>query len=216
MSVARGRFLTLEGGEGGGKTTQRARLVAALRQRGLEVVETREPGGAPGAEAVRRLLVEGTPDRWDARTEALLHAAARRDHLVRTVWPALERGAWVVSDRFADSTRAYQGAGHGLPLADLEALHAFVCGGFQPDLTLILDLPVAEGLARARGRAGAEQRYEQFDRDFHERVRQGFLDLAREAGGRCRVIDARADVESVHHRLLALVLAAFPDADVAL
>lgn len=147
--MSKGKFITIEGGEGAGKSTQIAGLVAWLNGRGIEAVATREPGGSPGAELVRRLLVEGPVDRWDAATEALLHFAARRDHLLKTVWPALEAGKWVVSDRFADSTLAYQGYGHGLDLKVLGELYRLAVGEFRPDLTVILDLPVEIGLTRA-------------------------------------------------------------------
>jgi dTMP kinase len=194
---AAGRFITLEGGEGAGKSTQIARLVDWLRSRGREVMATREPGGSPGAETIRSLLVEGPAERWDGTTEALLHYAARRDHLRSTVWPALRRGAWVISDRFADSTRAYQGYGHGLDLAALARLHDVAVGGFRPDLTLILDLPIDTGLARAAARRGTETRYESLPRDFHERVHEGFLKIAQAEPGRCAVIDASGDIETV-------------------
>jgi dTMP kinase len=160
-------------------------------------VATREPGGAPGAEMIRKLLVEGPAERWDGTTEALLHFAARRDHLRVTVWPALERGDWVLCDRFADSTVAYQGYGHGLDLKVLDRLYAIAVGSFRPDLTLILDLPVDRGLARAATRRGTETRYEGLPSDFHERVRTGFVELAAAAPGRCVVIDASRDVETV-------------------
>jgi dTMP kinase len=194
---APGRFITLEGGEGAGKSTQIARLAAWLKQRGRDVVSTREPGGAPGAEMIRKLLVEGPAERWDGTTEALLHFAARREHLRSLVWPALERGAWVVSDRFADSTRAYQGFGHGLDLEALDRLYEVAVDGFRPDLTLILDLPVETGLARAATRRGAETRYESLPRDFHERVRKGFLEIAKTEPKRCAVIDASKDIDAI-------------------
>lgn len=192
-----GRFITLEGGEGAGKSTQIARLRQWLEGRGETVVATREPGGSPGAEMVRKLLVEGPAERWDGATEALLHFAARREHLRSTVWPALKRAAWVVSDRFADSTRAYQGYGHGLDLAMLDRLYEIAVGDFRPDLTLVLDLPIEAGLARAAARRGAETRYESLPADFHRRVRTGFLEIARQDPGRCAVIDASQDVEMV-------------------
>lgn len=174
------------------------------------VERTREPGGAPGAEEIRRLLVAGAPERWDGETEALLIAAARRNHLTVTVWPALDAGRWVICDRFVDSTVAYQGYGHGIPLDRLAALHRFVAGDFVPDLTLILDLPVAAGLARARARAkaaggAAENRFERMDVAFHERLRRGFLAIARQEPGRCAIVDASAAVEVVHQTILALV-----------
>jgi dTMP kinase len=206
----RGRFITLEGGEGAGKSTQIARLADALRRHVPDLVVTREPGGAPGAEAIRRLLVEGEPDRWDAVTEALLHFAARRDHLRATVWPALDRGAWVISDRFADSTMAYQGYGHGLGRTVVERLAEVTMGAFRPDLTLVLDLPVEVGLARADGRrapanAGAEDRYERMDRGFHDRLRAGFLDIAAREPERCTVVDAAQDADAVAAAVWAVV-----------
>lgn len=194
---AAGRFITLEGGEGAGKSTQIARLGSWLEGRGHKVVTTREPGGAPGAEMVRKLLVEGPAERWDGVTEALLHFAARREHLRTTVWPALKRGEWVVSDRFADSTMAYQGYGHGIDRAMIGQLYHIAVGDFRPDLTLILDLPVATGLVRAAARRGTETRYESLPSTFHERVRAGFLDIASEDPGRCLVIDATAGIDSI-------------------
>jgi len=196
-AAKKGRFITLEGGEGAGKSTQIARLKAFLEKQGRAVVTTREPGGAPGAEMVRKLLVEGPVERWDGVTEALLHFAARREHLRSTVWPALKRNDWVVSDRFADSTMAYQGYGHGIDRTLLDKLYGIAVGDFRPDLTLILDLPVEVGLARASARRGNETRYESLPRDFHERVRKGFLDIAAAEPARCAVIDATADVDAV-------------------
>lgn len=203
--MERGRFITFEGGEGTGKSTQLKLLAEALAQAGMDVVTTREPGGSKGAEVIRALLVTGETDRWDAETEALLHTAARRDHLARTVWPALERGAWVISDRFADSTLAYQGYGHGLALDFIRSLTTLAIGGFAPDLTLILDLPVEEGLRRAVGRGGAEDRYERMDTGFHDRLRRGFLDIAAREPGRCAVIDATEDCQAVHQAVLRTV-----------
>lgn len=192
-----GRFITLEGGEGAGKSTQILRLKEWLEGQGHEVLATREPGGAPGAEMVRKLLVEGPVERWDGVTEALLHFAARRDHLRSAVWPALKRGAWVISDRFADSTMAYQGYGHGADRAMLAGLYDMAVGEFCPDLTLILDLPVETGLARAAARRGTETRYESLPVAFHERVRAGFLDIAAADPERCVVIDASRDIETI-------------------
>lgn len=203
--MERGRFITFEGGEGAGKSTQLKLLAEALAKADFEVVTTREPGGSKGAEAIRALLVTGDTDRWDAETEALLHTAARRDHLARTVWPALDRGAWVVCDRFADSTLAYQGYGHGLGLDFIQDLTKLAIGGFTPDLTLVFDLPVEEGLRRATGRGGAEDRYERMGTAFHERLRQGFLDIAKRDPDRCAVIDATADVQTVHQTVLRAV-----------
>src|SRR5260370_30760448 len=152
--TGRGRLITVEGGEGAGKSTQVDLLLAALGQAGIAATRTREPGGSEGAEAIRRLLLDGATERWDAIGEALLLYAARRDHVVRLIQPALDRGVWVVCDRFADSTLAYQGYGRGLPLVDLLALHRLALGDFAPDLTLILDLPVAAGLPPPARRPG--------------------------------------------------------------
>jgi len=197
----RGCFITLEGGEGTGKSTQAQRLSAWLRERGLSVVATREPGGSPGAESIRELLVTGEAGRWDALTETLLHFAARRDHLVKTIQPALARGDWVVSDRFADSTMAYQGFGHGLGRDPVETLSRLVLDGVKPDLTLILDLPVAEGLARAGARfahdGSDEHRYESMDTAFHERLRQGFHAIAADEPDRCILIEASGSIEDI-------------------
>ncbi|WP_422013953.1 dTMP kinase [Reyranella sp.] len=193
----RARFITLEGGEGAGKSTQVARLRELIEALGHRCIATREPGGAPGAEMVRKLLVEGPAERWDGVTEALLHFAARREHLRTTVLPALASGTWVVSDRFADSTMAYQGYGHGIDRAMLGTLYDITVGNFRPDLTLILDLPVEAGLARAASRRGKETRYESLPVDFHERVRAGFLDIATADPGRCVVIDATAGIDVI-------------------
>jgi len=175
--------------------------VESLAQAGIAAIATREPGGSPGAEAIRKLILGGEPDSWDAESEALLMVAARRDHLRATIWPALAAGRWVVCDRFADSTLAYQGAGRGLKVERLHALHRFIADGFAPDLTLILDLPVAAGLARAADHT----RFERMDRDFHERMRQGFLAIAREDPKRCAVIDAGRDLAAVRQAVKALV-----------
>ena len=201
----RGRFITVEGGEGAGKSTHVERLVAALDAAGIAARRTREPGGSPGAEAIRRLLLEGDTARWDSLGEALLLYAARRDHVVRTIEPALAQGIWVVCDRFADSTLAYQGYGRGLPLDDLRALHRLALGDFAPDLTLILDLPVEKGLRRAARRPGAADRFERLDREFHERLHRGFREIAAAEPERCVLIDASGDVEAVHRAIVAAV-----------
>jgi dTMP kinase len=195
--VVRGRFITFEGGEGAGKSTQARRLADRLAALGREVVITREPGGSPGAESIRALLVNGEPDRWSPISETLLMYAARRDHIERVIAPALARGAWVVCDRFLDSTRAYQGAGGGAPAALITALETAVVGETRPDLTLILDLPAAAGLARAAGRGEGEARFEAKGQAFHERLRAAFLDIARQEPGRCRVLDASLPIEAL-------------------
>jgi dTMP kinase len=205
--VSRGRFITIEGGEGAGKSTQCRLLCTGLEARGIEVLATREPGGAPGAEEIRQLLTRGETGHWQPMSEALLHFAARCEHLDTTVQPALASGRWVVSDRFADSTTAYQGYGHELGAEAVARIYELVIGDFAPDLTLILDLPVEEGLARAHARAGDEDRYERMDRSFHERLRKGFLEIAKGAPERCVVIDATADADAVAAAVWAAVQA---------
>ena len=203
--MAGGRFITLEGGEGAGKSTQAALLAEGLRKAGKDVTVTREPGGAPGAEEIRALLVAGAVARWDAMTEALLHVAARRQHLKETIQPALDAGRWVVCDRFADSTMAYQGYGLGLGRDVVAGLHALAIGGVAPDLTVVLDIPVETGLARAAAKAGGEDRYERMGEEFHRRLREGFLDIARREPDRCAVVDAVGAIEAVQAAIRAVV-----------
>ena len=213
----RGRFVALEGGDGAGKSTQARMLVGSLGGLGLDVLSTREPGGSPGAEDIRRLLVTGAPGRWDPLTEALLLNAARRDHWLRAIGPALRAGRWVVSDRFADSTLVYQGAAGGAPREVLEGLHRLALDGARPDLTLLLDIPPERGLARARGRelplsrggTGPEDRFERKDDAFHRRVRDAYLDLARAAPERIAPIDGSRGVAEVAADILAAVRARF-------
>ena len=196
--MTRGQFISFEGGEAAGKSTQSRLLCRRLETFGIDALVTREPGGSAGAEEIRALLVSGQVDRWDPLTEALLHFAARHDHVQRTILPALERGVWVITDRFLDSTLAYQGYGQGVDLEKLNRIGEFVVGAAMPDLTLILDLPVAEGFARTELRADGVSRYEQMDRAMHERMRQGFHRIAKTKTARCRMIDAALDTESVH------------------
>ena len=205
MSGPPGRFITFEGGEGVGKSTQIQLLAEALRKTGLTVVTTREPGGAPGAEEIRKLVLTGEVGRWDPTSELLLFAAARHEHVKHTIAPALTRGDCVLCDRFADSTMAYQGYGHRLGREACEAAHKLALGDFQPDLTLILDLPVEEGLKRAAARKDSDTRFERMAVEFHRRVRDGFLDIARRAPKRCRVIDARETVADVHAAVARVV-----------
>ena len=195
--MARGYFITFEGGEGAGKSTQLRRLGDRLEAAGRVVVRTREPGGSPGAEAIRALLVTGEADRWSPMTETLLMYAARRDHVERVIRPALDRGAIVLCDRFADSTRAYQGAGGGAAATLISALEAAVLGDLRPDLTLMLDLPVDIGLARAASRGGGEARFEAKGAPFHARLRAAFLAIADAEPERCAVIDATRDEAAV-------------------
>ena len=199
-----GKFITIEGGEGAGKSTQVRLLCNALKCCGLSVVSTREPGGSPGAEEIRSLLVTGDIDRWDPMTETLLYFAARRDHVVKSIQPALTRGDWVVCDRFADTTIAYQGYAQGLGRDVILLLYRTVVGELVPNLTVILDLPPTTGLARERERKG-EDRYERMEEIFHQRLRAGFLDIARREPERCVVIDARSDVESIHAEIVTAV-----------
>lgn len=202
--MTRGQFITLEGGEGVGKSTQAARLAAALRTRGIDVVETREPGGSVGAEAIRALLLEGEGARWRARAEALLFAAARADHVARTIRPALEAGKWVVCDRFVDSSLAYQGGADGLGDDAIMLLHSIGSEELMPDRTLLLALPVEEAAARAkkRDRAGAD-RFGARDTDYHERVAAAFETLAVNEPERFRRIDALGTPDEVTGRMLA-------------
>jgi dTMP kinase len=201
--VRRGRFITIEGGDGAGKTTQAGLLAAALERQGIAVRLTREPGGSSGGEAIRRLLLDDETQHWDAVGEALLLVAARRDHVQTLIAPALARGTWIVCDRFADSTLAYQGYGRGLSIEQLGALHRFALGDFAPDLTLILDVAVEIAEARAASRAAARDRFDGLDRRFRERLRHGFRRIAAAEPERCDLIDAGGAVAEVHRAILA-------------
>ncbi|KPQ13985.1 MAG: dTMP kinase Tmk [Rhodobacteraceae bacterium HLUCCO18] len=204
MTDALGLFISLEGIDGSGKSTQSRRLAERMRAWGRDPVLTREPGGAPGAEDIRRLLVEGDPARWSPETEILLFTAARRDHLERTIRPALASGRDVVTDRFADSTRVYQGTTRGDLRALVDTIHAAAIG-VEPDLTLILDMDPAVALERGLARSSGEDRFEEFGLDFQTRLRAGFLALAQEAAARCVVIDAMAAPETVAARIAEVV-----------
>jgi dTMP kinase len=202
--MAEGIFLSIEGGEGVGKSTQIAALKAALEDHAIDVVVTREPGGTEGAEAIRELLLGGSDDRWGAGPEALLFAAARGDHVEKRIKPALAAGQWVISDRFLDSSRAYQGASLGLGDADILELHRIGSGGFLPHRTLVLDLGDAESAARAHARDnGRSDRIGGRDADFHAKVRQAFHRFAEAEPDRVRIVDASGDAEHVTLRLLA-------------
>ena len=189
-------FITFEGIDGSGKSTQARLLAETLRTRGCVITLTREPGGSPGAEEIRRLVLEGDPDRWSAETEILLFTAARRDHLERTIEPALAAGNIVISDRFADSTRMYQGLSRGDLRATVDKLHMLMIGR-EPDLTFIIDMDPEMGLARARGRKGHEERFEDMGLDLQRRMRAGFLALSKEFRGRCHVIDGARTPDEV-------------------
>jgi len=204
-----GRFITFEGIDGSGKSTQSRMLAATLRLDGFEVLATREPGGSPGAEEIRALVLEGDPDRWSAETETLLFTAARRDHLERTIEPALQAGKIVICDRFADSTRMYQGLSRSDLGCDLrgmvDQLHALMIKR-EPDLTILIDMDPDEGLKRALGRKGHEERFEDFGPDLQRRMRAGFLALADEFPTRFRVIDGGRSIKAVAQDVTDVVL----------
>ncbi len=192
----RGKFITFEGGEGGGKTTQATRLAGYLRSKGLEVIESREPGGTPQGEDLRDLLVQGDPDRWSPLSELLLMTAARKEHVDRLIAPTLDAGKWVICDRFADSTLAYQGIAGGLGLDMTRNLQKEAIGNSLPDVTFLLDMPPEAGLQRAEKRGGAA-RFEKKGASFHQTLRDGFLALSNEEPERIVVIDAADSFERV-------------------
>ena len=191
-----GCFISFEGIDGSGKSTQARMLADRLRDAGHDVVLTREPGGSPGGEEIRALVLQGDPDRWSAETELLLFTAARRDHMERIILPALESGQIVICDRFADSTRMYQGLSRGDLRATVDALHDLMIGR-EPDLTLLIDIDPGRGLARAKGRNGTEERFEDFGADLQAKMRSGFLSLAEEFKDRFTVINGARDINSV-------------------
>lgn len=204
-----GMFITFEGGEGAGKSTQCRRLKSELERQGYEVVLTREPGGVPEAEKIRDLLVQRDGGNWTPMAECLLFFAARQMHVEKLIKPALAAGKIVISDRFTDSTVAYQGYGHGFDLVTIHAIEKLTLGGFEPDITFLLDLPVEEGLRRslkqkdqAAGRENTEDRFEKMDTSFHEKLRQGFLKIASENPDRCHVIDATQSSDNVYAKIL--------------
>lgn len=194
--TAGGRFISFEGIDGSGKSTQARLLAEYLRERGQDVILTREPGGSAGAEEIRKLVLEGEPDRWSAETELLLFTAARRDHLERTILPALDSGQVVICDRFADSTRMYQGLRSTDMRAKVDVLHSLMIGR-EPDLTVLIDMDPAIGLDRALTRGHGEERFESFGRELQVKMRNGFLELAQEFPDRFRVIDGLRPIEEV-------------------
>jgi dTMP kinase len=202
--TVRGKFLSIEGGEGVGKSTQIAALADQIRQCGFAVIVTREPGGTDGAEAIRQLLLSGGDSKWGPRAEALLFAAARSDHVERLIRPALDSGTWVISDRYLDSSRAYQGGGSGLKDADILALHQIGSEGFLPDRTLVLSLPANVAATRAEQRdQGKSDRIGGRNADFHASVDDGFRGFAAQDPNRVRLVDASGNVQEVTARLLA-------------
>ncbi len=205
----RGLFVTFEGIDGSGKSTQARKLAERLREAGHEVVLTREPGGSAGAEEIRKLVLEGDPDRWSAETEILLFTAARRDHLERTIEPALAAGKVVICDRFADSTRMYQGLSRGDLRGLVDQLHSLMIGR-EPDLTLLIDMDPNTGLSRAKGRQGTEERFEDFGPALQQQMRAGFLALADEYATRFRVVDGNRNMDSVAQDVTEIVMQALP------
>ncbi len=198
-----GKFITLEGGDGSGKSTQAKLLSDYLASESISSILTREPGGAPGADEIRELILTGDPERWDAVGETLLFYASRRNHLRLTIWPALQAGTWVLSDRFADSTMAYQGYGNQLGVEAVQKVHDFSVGSFKPDLTFILDMPAEEGLNRTLDRTHNEDRFEKMDLSFHERLREGFHTIAVQNPDRCVMIDATRPIDDIQAELRA-------------
>jgi len=209
----KGIFITLEGGEGTGKSTQIKLLHQALAASGVDAIMTREPGGTDQAERIRNLLIQRDAGNFDALTEALLMMSARREHLVNKIWPSLDKGQWVISDRFADSTRAFQGYGMGLDQAMIDKIYELIAGNFHPDLTFIFDIDPALGLSRSNKQLAAtanktestEDRYERMGLPFHTRLRNGFLDIAKRFSGRCVIIDATQDIQAIHRQILKVI-----------
>jgi len=209
--MAQGKFITLEGGEGAGKTTQAMLLVEALNAAGIETVLTREPGGTFGAEAIRKLVLDGTKDRWSGMTELLLMYAARVDHIEKLIRPALERGAWVISDRFADSSIAYQGYARGVDLKRVEAVNDAVLGDFKPDLTILFDIDPVIAMKRVETRGEEMSRFDAESMDFHNTLRAAFLDIAKRNEDRIFTLDAGEKRQGVHTRMIYAVTQKFPE-----
>lgn len=211
--MSKGVFITLEGGEGTGKSTQVKMLGAALAAAGLDAVMTREPGGTDQAERIRNLMIQRDAGNFDPLTEAMLMMSARREHLVNKIWPSMEQGKWVVSDRFVDSTRAFQGYGMGLDQGLIDRIYAMIAGDFQPDLTFVFDIDAEKGLSRslkqlaitADKNESTEDRYERMGVPFHNRLRQGFIDIAKRFPDRCVIIDAAQDIATIHGQILKTI-----------
>ena len=204
--MTKGYFITFEGGEGCGKSTQIKLFTEYLQKKGIPCLLTREPGGSQGAEEIRALLLKGETSKWDKITEILLFSAARRDHLVKKIWPALEQGTTVISDRFADSTMAYQGYGYGINETSIQMVndtYKMIAGDFEPDLTFILDIAPEVGINRSMARSGNdEQRFEHMDLTFHHNLRNGFLKIASQNPKRYAVIDASGSIDQVHQDII--------------
>lgn len=200
-----GKFISFEGGEGSGKSTQLRLLALAFEKSGLPFLATREPGGSAGAEKIRSLLVSGEVDSWDALTETLLFNAARADHINKLIKPAMMQRKTVICDRFLDSTIVYQGIGKGLGTDYIKSLHHMLFGNFMPDLTIILDIKPEDGLARAAKRSDNENRFEQLDIEFHQKIRAGFLKIAEMETQRCVVFDANQDTDKIHKQIIETI-----------
>ena len=207
----RGKFVTFEGGEGAGKSTQAALLAEALEKAGIETLKTREPGGTFGAEAIRDLVLEGTSDRWDGMTELLLMYAARLDHVEKLIKPALKRGVWVISDRFADSSLAYQGHARGLGTEKVKSLHAVVMNGFEPDLTILFDMDPVLAQKRVETRGEDLTRFDAESLDFHKTLRKAFLEIAENNPDRVKTVDADGTRSHVQNRILFALTKQFPE-----
>jgi dTMP kinase len=203
--VTKGKFITFEGGEGAGKSTQVKLLIDAFANADLSAYPTREPGGTKGAESIRNLLVNGDVSKWSAKTETLLHLAARNDHVEKTIKPKLDAGVNVICDRFMDSTISYQGYGHGLGLDYVTDLQKIIIEDLAPDLTFIFDISVENGLARTSNRGNTENRYEKMARNFHENVRNGFLEIAKNNPDRCYIINADDDIRNIHLNIIEII-----------
>lgn len=202
-----GRFISFEGGEGSGKSTQLCLLASAFEKSGLPFLSTREPGGSDGAEKIRSLLVSGEVDSWDPLTETILFNAARADHINKLIKPAIVQGKTVICDRFLDSTIVYQGIGKGLGTDYIKNLHNMLFGNFMPDLTIILDIKPEDGLARAEKRSDNENRFEKLNIEFHKKIRAGFLKIAEMEEGRCVVLDANQDADKLHKQIIETIRA---------
>lgn len=209
MELERGKFITLEGGEGAGKTTQATRLQAILEKAGIEAVTTREPGGTFGAEAIRDLVLSGTHERWSGMTELLLMYAARLDHVHKLIKPALARGAWVICDRFSDSSIAYQGYARGLGEERVSAVHTLVMEGFAPDLTILFDIDPILALKRVQTRGEDLSRFDTEDLDFHKTLRKGFLEIAERESNRVKIVDAASSRDAITRQIQHLLMKQF-------
>ena len=207
----RGRFITFEGGEGAGKSTQASLLAEALEKAGIETLQTREPGGTFGAEAIRDLVLEGTSDRWSGMTELLLMYAARLDHVEKLIKPALERGVWVISDRFADSSLAYQGHARGLGAEQVKSLHTVVMDGFEPDMTILFDMDPVLAQKRVETRGEELTRFDTESLDFHKTLRKAFLKIAEENPDRVKTVDADGSRGNVQNRIIFALTKQFPE-----